>query len=151
MKKEEQLELFKQRCKESGIKLTPQRLIIYERLINTNGHPTVETLYSQIRESFPTISQDTVHRTLVTFCDIGVASMVEGTGIPKRFEGNLDNHHHVHCVKCGRIYDFYNEEYDRLSVPQEVSKHFEVLRKTVHIEGICKSDCSASEEINPPV
>jgi Fur family peroxide stress response transcriptional regulator len=139
------LEHFKARCKEQGIKLTPQRLIIYEKLINTTEHPTVDMLYAQVKETFPTISLDTVHRTLMTFCDIGVASMVEGTGSPKRFEGNLKEHHHVRCVKCGKIVDFYHEEYDHMSIPADVQEEFQILGKTVHVEGICRT-CSQKAE-----
>lgn len=139
MTQEQRLEQFKEHCKAQGIKLTPQRLIIYEKLIKTTEHPTVDMLHVQIKETFPTISLDTVHRTLVTFCEIGVASMVEGTGIPKRFEGNLDAHHHVRCVKCGKIFDFYYADYDQMSVPADVQEKFQILKKTVHIEGMCRS------------
>jgi Fur family peroxide stress response transcriptional regulator len=137
MTKKRRHEFFQERCKEQGIKLTPQRLIVYDLLIDTNVHPTVEMLYAKAREIFPTISLDTVHRTLMTFCDIGVASMVEGTGSPKRFEGNLEVHHHARCVTCGRIIDFSCEAYDQISVPPDVEQHFQVLKKTVHVEGIC--------------
>jgi Fe2+ or Zn2+ uptake regulation protein len=73
----------------------------------------------------------------MTFCDIGVASMVEGTGSPKRFEGNLEVHHHARCVTCGRIIDFSCDAYNQISVPPDVEQHFQVLKKTVHVEGIC--------------
>ena len=137
MTKEQRREFFQERCKEQSIKLTPQRLIVYDLLMETTAHPTVEMLYAKAREIFPTISLDTVHRTLMTFCDIGVASMVEGTGSPKRFEGNHDVHHHVRCIKCDRIIDFSCEEYDCIPVPPDIDRHFQVLKKTVHVEGIC--------------
>ena len=139
MHTDQHLERFRQQCKEQGIKLTPQRLIIYDTLVKTDEHPTVDMVYAKVRETFPTISLDTVHRTLMTFCDIGVASMVEGTGSPKRFEGNLELHHHAHCVKCGKIIDFYNHQYDELPVPSEVQQDFSILKKTVHLEGICSA------------
>lgn len=139
MDKEHKLELFKKQCQEKGLKLTLQRLIIYEELINTDEHPSVEMIYNSIKGKFPMISLDTIHRTLDTFCEIGVATMVEGTGIPKRFEGKLDGHHHVRCVKCGKIKDFYNEEYDKMPVPSDIQQDFQVLRKTVHVEGICRT------------
>lgn len=137
--KDQQRERFEQQCKEQGMKLTPQRLIIYDTLINTDEHPTVDMVYAKVKQTFPTVSLDTVHRTLLTFCEMGVASMVEGTGSPKRFEGNLELHHHARCVKCGKIIDFYNQQYDELAVPPEVQQDFSILKKTVHIEGICSA------------
>lgn len=135
--KDRQRERFEQQCKEQGMKLTPQRLIIYDALIDTAEHPTVDMIYARVRQTFPTISLDTVHRTLVTFCEMGVASMVDGTGSPKRFEGNLALHHHARCVRCGKIVDFYNQDYDDLAAPPEIQQEFFILKKTVHIEGIC--------------
>jgi Fur family peroxide stress response transcriptional regulator len=137
MTKSQKLEQFKTQCQEKGIKLTPQRLIIYQELIGTEEHPTADIIYNKVKVKFPMISLDTVHRTLVTFCEIGVASMVEGTGSPKRFEGNLDTHHHARCVQCGKIIDFYSAEYDRLPVPSELQQEFSVFKKTVYVEGLC--------------
>jgi len=139
MTKDQQRESFQARCKELGVKLTPQRLIIYDLLMNTTEHPTADRIYAQVKSNFPTISLDTVHRTLVTFCDIGVARLVEGTGSPKRFEGNLTTHHHARCLRCGKILDIYHDSYDTIPVPQEVQQDFQVLRKIVHLEGICRT------------
>lgn len=130
-------ERFEQQCKEQGMKLTPQRLIIYDALIDTDEHPTVDMIYARVKQTFSTISLDTVHRTLMTFCEMGVASMVAGTGSPKRFEGNLELHHHARCVHCGKIIDFYNQQYDDLPVPPEVQQDFSIFKKTVYIEGLC--------------
>ena len=139
MNRERQLALFKEQCQAKGIKLTPQRLFIYEELISTAEHPSAEMIYNTLKQKFPMIALDTVHRTLDTFCEIGVAAMVEGTGSPKRFEGNLDGHHHARCVKCGKIQDVYSAAYDQLPVPPEVAQNFQVLKKTVHLEGICRA------------
>ena len=138
---QQKLDRFKAICKAKGIKLTPQRLIIYEELIKTDEHPSTEMLYQKIRKKFPTISVDTVNRTLLTFHKIGVAGLVEGSGNPKRFDGNLNKHHHVECVKCKKIVDFYNDVYNNLPIPQEIQDNFRILRQTVRIEGICKT-CS---------
>jgi Fur family transcriptional regulator, peroxide stress response regulator len=135
----QKLEQCKQRCKERGVKLTLQRIVIYERLIQTTEHPTVEQLHARVKQTLPTITLDTVRRALMTFCELGVASMVEGAGSPKRFEGNMDVHHHACCVQCGRILDFYHDAYDHLAVPTDVQQEFQILKTTVHIEGICRS------------
>jgi Fur family peroxide stress response transcriptional regulator len=146
MPKEQQLVLFKQQCQANGIKLTPQRLLIYEELIRTTEHPSAERIYHALKQQFPTISLDTVHRTLDTFCAIGVAAMVEGTGGSKRFEGNLDDHHHARCVKCGKIQDFYHAAYNRLPAPPELPEDFQVFRQTVYLEGLCRACRQTGEE-----
>jgi Fur family transcriptional regulator, peroxide stress response regulator len=138
MTRQDVLTRFQDQCQANGIKLTPQRAFIYEELLNTTEHPSAEMLYSALKSKYPMITLDTVHRTLNLFCELGVAAMVEGTGSSKRFEGNLDIHHHVRCVRCGRIHDVYNVTYDQLAVPPEVTQEFEIFKTTVHLEGLCR-------------
>ncbi len=49
--------------KNKGLKLTPQRIAVYEYLLGTNEHPSAETIYSKLIMSFPTMSlqQSTSH------------------------------------------------------------------------------------------
>lgn len=135
---EKRLEFFKQICKSHNIKLTPQRLIIYEELIQDSTHPSTDMLYQRIQEKFPTISFDTVHRTLLMFYEIGVANIIEGTGNPKRFDGNVDKHHHFQCLTCKTIIDIHETAYDDLPISDDIRNTCEVLRQTVRLEGLCK-------------
>ena len=86
---------------------------------------------------FPSISLDTVNRTLLTLAETGAAFVVEGSGDPKRFDGELESHQHFKCVKCKRIIDFHYKPFDNIPTPKGISKKFTVLKKTVYFEGIC--------------
>lgn len=128
---------FKEICKKQNIKLTPQRLLIYERLIDSDEHPSTDMLYQKVRKTFPTISFDTVNRTLLTLYELGVAGLVASTGNPKRFDGNLDKHHHFQCLKCQKIVDVYSDAYDNIQVPPDIQNTSEIVNKTVRLEGFC--------------
>ena len=134
---EQIFEHFRTICRTNGIKLTPQRLLIYEELLNTNEHPSTDMVYQWVRKKIPSISLDTVNRTLLTFCDIGIAKLVAGTGNSKRFDGNLEQHHHFECMKCKKMVDIHHETYDQLPIPQEFQDKFNVLRQIVRLEGLC--------------
>lgn len=136
--KEKKLDRFKEVCKQHKIKLTPQRLIIYEELIRSAEHPSTDMVYQRVRKTFPTISFDTVNRTLLTFYEIGIAGLVEGSGNPKRYDGNLSKHHHFQCITCKRIIDIYDDSYNTLHVPTELQEKYTILNTTVHLEGICE-------------
>ena len=140
--KEKKLDRFKEVCKQNNIKLTPQRLLIYEELISSDEHPSTDMLYQRVREHFSTISFDTVNRTLATFSEIGLAGVIEGTGNPKRYDGDLSKHHHFQCLKCKKIIDVHEEDYDKIAVPGEFQKKHTVLTTTVRLEGIC-GQCKA--------
>jgi Fe2+ or Zn2+ uptake regulation protein len=73
----------------------------------------------------------------LTFVDIGAAFVVEGSGEPKRFDAELEDHLHFKCLKCRKIIDFHGECPKNIEVPEEISEHYKVLRKTIYFEGIC--------------
>ena len=128
---------FTSQCREAGRKVTPQRIVIYRELLQTDEHPSAEMLYEKVKETLPNISLDTVNRTLLTFNEIGVAFTVEGSGGARRYDGGLDEHQHFRCVKCKRIIDFHHKPFDNIRLPAEISEKYKVLRKTVYLEGLC--------------
>ena len=138
-------EEFVTRCRESGLKVTPQRTTIYRILVESREHPSAERVYQHVRKELPNISLDTVNRTLLTLNEIGSAFIVEGSGDAKRFDGNLENHQHFKCVKCKRIIDFHHKPFDNISIPKILRNGFKILRKTVYFEGVCNM-CSKNKK-----
>lgn len=130
-------ERFEGLCRTAGLKITPQRIAVYKVLIGSTEHPSVDSVYRQVRSELPNISFDTVNRTLVTFSEIGAAFIVQGTGDVKRFDGNLIGHQHFKCIKCKKIIDFHHPPFDNIELPECVEAKFTVLRKTVLLEGLC--------------
>ena len=130
-------ELFKDKCKEHNLKITPQRISVYEELFSSPDHPNADVIFRKVRKTFPNISFDTINRTLLTFAKIGIVRIVEGSGEPKRFDSDIDNHHHFRCMKCNRIIDFQNKFYDNIKIPEDFKKQFTVLNKRVVLEGFC--------------
>ena len=134
-----EIDAFQTKCRKAGLKVTPQRLAVYKALIETKQHPSAEMVFRRVRKVFHNISLDTVNRTLAILSKIGVASIVEGSGDAKRFDGNLKPHQHFKCIKCKRIIDFYHKPFENVKVPADINEKFTVLRKTVYFEGICDS------------
>jgi len=128
---------FSARCRQAGLKITPQRLAIYKALITTTEHPSTDMVYQRVGKDFPNISFDTVNRTLLTFNQIGAAFVVEGSGEVRRFDANFECHQHFKCIKCKRIIDVFHEPFNDVQVPVELAGNCEVLRKTVYFEGYC--------------
>ena len=125
------------RFKAAGLRVTPQRMAVYEILTQSTEHPSAEAVLKQVRKTMPHVSLDTVNRALNTFSEAGIAFIVEGSGDAKRFDGNLGDHQHFKCVKCKRIIDFHHAPFDNIEVPEEVESKFQVLRRTVYLEGLC--------------
>jgi len=142
---DERIDWFIGKCRETGLKVTPQRLAIYRELIQTTEHPSAEMMYSKIKRDFPGISLDTVNRTLMTLYEMGAANIVEGSGDSRRYDAGMDEHQHFRCIKCKKIIDFHHEPFDDIKVPENINNKFKILRKTVYLEGIC-DECLKSNK-----
>lgn len=133
----QKLDVFSAKCRQAGLKVTPQRLAIYKALITTTEHPSADMVFRRVGKTFPNISFDTVNRTLLTLNEIGAAFIVEGSGEVRRFDSNFDCHQHFKCIKCKRIIDVFHEPFNDVEMPEGLGEKFEVLRKTVYFEGYC--------------
>lgn len=121
----------------AGVKLTHQRLEICREIASAGNHPDAEAVFKGVRERVPTISLDTVYRTLWKLLDLGLISTL---GIPRermRFDGNTAPHHHFVCTKCGEARDFYSDDFDHLRVPEDVNTYGIVRKTQVEVRGFC--------------
>jgi len=143
--KESALSQFKDKCSEHGLKVTPQRTAIYEELWRSKEHPTADLIYRKVRKKLPNISFDTVNRTLITLSRLGTISIVEGYGEAKRFDPDLEPHHHFRCIRCNSIVDFEEKTFDEINIPKNISKQFIVLHKKIVLEGVCET-CQKRKE-----
>jgi Fur family peroxide stress response transcriptional regulator len=134
---ETKMQWFEKQCRENKLKLTPQRAFIYKVLSEAKDHPSADTVYRRVKEFFPNVSLDTVNRTLLTFNEIGLAFLVEGSGDVRRYDAGLESHQHFKCVNCKRIIDFHHEPFDNIDVPESMDGRFRILRRSVYFEGLC--------------
>ena len=129
---------LRNKCKEYGLRMTHQKVVIYRELLKSLDHPSPEQIFKRLKRSFPEMSFDTVYRTLATFNEIGLVTLVDGYGTARRFDSKLEKHHHFRCTKCGTIIDFISDYYDKIDIPKYISKECEVLKLLVTLEGYCK-------------
>jgi len=123
--------------KRAGFRMTHQRLEVCRQLAGATDHPDAEAVYLGVRERVPTISLDTVYRTLWLLRDLGLTDALTTSRPGMRFDGNPAPHHHFICSTCGEAYDFYSEEFDQLQVPREVRAHGTVQKIQVEMRGTC--------------
>lgn len=133
------LEHFKEVLKEAGLKLTHQRLEVFREVASTVDHPDAHRVYDAVKDRLPTVSLDTVYRTLKTLSDLGLISMLGSSGESVRFDANTRQHHHFVCVKCGLVRDFENEKMNSLEVQRDVAHYGSVLKTHIEVHGICNS------------
>ncbi|MFO7274703.1 MAG: Fur family transcriptional regulator [Bacillota bacterium] len=98
-----QVEQVLQRLKDMGCKLTPQRRLIVEALLNAGeGSLTADEIYQQVRRTYPEIGLDTIYRNLRLMARLNVVSEVKLTGRSAQYSLNREMHNHsLVCLECG--------------------------------------------------
>ena len=69
---EQRMARFNETCRNSGAKLTHQRMEIFREVAQSTDHPDVEKVYQGVRRRMPTVSLDTVYRTLGWLKELGL-------------------------------------------------------------------------------
>jgi Fur family peroxide stress response transcriptional regulator len=135
------LDQFRAACKKAGVKLTHQRLEIFREIAASIEHPDAETVFRGVRARVPTVSLDTVYRTLWLLDGLGLITTLGPRRESVRFDPNLDHHHHYICVQCGLAKDFESADLNVLTIPASVKKFGSVMATHVEVRGLCTA-CS---------
>ncbi len=136
---------FVARCRERGIAVTPQRLAVIRALLASENHPSTDQICAAVRRRHPHVSSATVHRILEQFCEVGEARKVTLLHDVARYDGNVEPHHHVLCVRCRRVHDIEIPEVDKLLEGRTSLGQFALLRCSLEIEALC-GRCQLAEK-----
>ncbi len=131
--------LIEQQLRARGHRLTPQRRAILEFLASAS-HPSAEEIHRAINRRFPMTSRATTYNTLNWLCRQGLLREIYQGGV-RRYETNLDPHHHLVCKRCGKLEDLYARGSTTVAVGKLPG--WTVLAVDVTVQGICP-DCQAS-------
>ncbi len=131
----------------SGSKVTHQRMEIFREVAQTGDHPDVETVFKGVRERMPTVSLDTVYRTLWWLKELGLVKTLGPLRERTRFDANLSRHHHFVCIQCGLTRDFYSDKFDKLKLPESAQSIGYAEMTQVEVKGICHQ-CASKEKQN---
>ena len=108
------IEDIRNKFSQKGLKITPQRVVILEAIYKLNNHPTADNIIENIRESHPNIATGTVYKVLETLVENGLIRKVKTDKDIMRYDGIIENHHHLYCSKCDLIEDYIDEDLDNL-------------------------------------
>ncbi|MBL6447233.1 transcriptional repressor [Fulvivirga sp. 29W222] len=101
---------IKDKISESGLKVTHQRIVILNTVLQMDNHPTVEHIYESIKDANPSISLGTVYKTVEAFVNNGLLSKVSTNEGQMRYDPKLDNHGHIYCSNTSEIIDYFDDE-----------------------------------------
>lgn len=135
---EQRMKNFETVCRDEGIKLTHQRMEIFREIAQTDDHPDADQVFQRVRGRIPTVSLDTVYRTLWLLNDLGLVVTLSSSRERARFDANLQSHHHFVCGQCGFTRDFYSNDLDNIKLPASIGSLGEVEATHVEVRGVCR-------------
>lgn len=88
--------------RQQGYRVTQPRRAVWDALVRSAGHMTVEELARQVQG---TVDQASIYRALKLFEELGLARMSHlGDGEASRWEpAHPDEHFHLVCRSCGAV------------------------------------------------
>ena len=105
---------IEERFKQAKIRLTPQRALIVETLIESSDHPDADLIYRRAIQKDSSISVATTYRTLNLLGEAGILRKLNMQDGKVRFEIERDDHNHLVDEENGRIHEFKNDELSAL-------------------------------------
>jgi Fur family transcriptional regulator, peroxide stress response regulator len=142
---ERRLELMKDALRGSGMRLTHQRIEVVREIAAADDHPDVERVFRKVRTRVPTISLDTVYRTVATLVELGCVTRTTLTPGSARYDANVTHHHHFVCTRCGAAHDIVDPRLDAVRASAGTTGLGRVETVEVRLRGVC-TDCERHQE-----
>lgn len=129
-----------------GMRVTHQRALIMEIIRKGRGHLDADEIYRRAREKETRLSLSTVYRTLQMLKKLGLVEELHFDEGHHHYEVKPSaEHHHLVCLGCGRVIEFYYplSRYLRKRVPE--AKDFDITETEIRMTGYC-AKCRRSQK-----
>lgn len=129
--------------KNAGFKMTDKRKAIIDLVVeNKEKYLSAKDVFEHIKPAFPTVSYDTVYRTLATLLEEDILEHMEFSddAAKYRLKCQDEHHHHLVCIECGSTFPMDDCPMDVLT---EKVGDFKVVNHRFEIYGYCQ-ECQTS-------
>jgi Fur family peroxide stress response transcriptional regulator len=120
---------IRSRLIEKGLRVTPQRVAIYDAILKLRSHPTADEIIEIIKKDQPHIATGTVYKVLDSLVENGLIVKVKTEKDIMRYDAITENHHHLYCAESNRIEDYFDKDLNELIgnyFKQKGIPHFEI-------------------------
>jgi len=131
------------KLKDGGFRLTRTRQDLIKFILARTGHWTIQSLAAEVKESLPNIGVATIYRTVSLLQGHKLLTETRLGGAAARYEVAPKHHHdHLTCVNCGKIFEFKNEQIEKLQKTIAKRLGFDLLDHRMEMFGRClRIDC----------
>jgi Fur family peroxide stress response transcriptional regulator len=125
-----------------GLRVTPQRQLIYSLLREGPSHPSVEVVHEAVLAVLPTVSLRTVYQALHDLEAMGEIRLLQVGNGPLRVDTKPEHHAHLRCTECGEVHDV-NVDLSGVVLPVKQRRGFAVEDADVIFSGRCPACAKA--------
>lgn len=134
---------IKDKLSAAGYKLTPQREVTVQILIDQeNEHLSAEEIYLLVKNNHAGIGLATVYRTLEILTELNILNKITFQDGLARYDlnKNQSNHqpHHLLCLNCGRIEEVQQDMLKDVEDEIERQYQFKISDHRLTFHGLCK-------------
>jgi Fur family transcriptional regulator, peroxide stress response regulator len=134
------LEQMINRLKEREYRLTPQRIAVVRILATSDEHPSVEQIYEQVHQDFPTTSIATVYKTVALLRELGEVLELGFPDGSNRYDGSKPfPHPHVICTRCRTVLDPNLSGLQDLTREASAETGFVITTHRLDFFGLCRA------------
>ncbi len=119
---------------------TIQREIVFQAVKSLKNHASADEVYEYVSREHPSIGRGTIYRNLNILADEGRILKIEIPDGPDCFDHNCTEHHHMRCIRCGRVFDVDLNPLPKLDNLIRDSQGMELYGYQILFKGAC-SDC----------
>ena len=122
-------------CLDKGIKLTKQRKEIVRVIEESADHPDVDMIYQRVITTDKNISIATVYRTIAILEQANIIERLDVANGRARYEVVKDHHDHLIDIDSEDIYEFYNEDLEKLKIKIAKDLGFDLVHHRLELYG----------------
>jgi Fur family peroxide stress response transcriptional regulator len=102
---------IRNRLKNSGLRVTPQRIAVLLALIDSDKHPDADQIARVVRAQHPNIAVGTIYHILDNLVQKGIINKVQTEQNVVRYDAIVEPHIHLYSGEENRIEDYFDKEF----------------------------------------
>jgi Fur family transcriptional regulator, ferric uptake regulator len=134
-----EIEQFKTFCRDNQLKLTKERLAIFEVMLSIHEHFTVDDIYVKLRKKKLNIAPSSIYRF--------IPHLIKGKFLKSTFQNDRNtyyehiighrHHDHMICESCGKIIEFFDATLEALQEKIAAQYQFTIGDHHMVMRGKC--------------
>ncbi len=121
----------------AGYRVTSQRLLIHQTLVELDRHVGAEELLEAVGERLPNVSLPTVYASLDALEEAGLVRRVAAGRGRALYDSRPVDHHHIVCRRCGAVRDLDARVSLDRAMHLAAGQGFEVDGAEIVVHGLC--------------